>query len=99
MCHARTRVMCSRGALYLHAIILYCIAGNFRGVQFSRKANLQSFRGLIFMDARTHAHYTLYNRAYFAGLIFADSSLSVKTAKIKPYENFPLYGIIHHRPD
>ena len=69
----------------------YRIAGNFRGVQFLRKASLQSFRGLIFADARTHAHYTLYNRAYFAGLIFADSSLS---AKIGPHENFLLYGIV-----
>ena len=51
-----------------------------------------NFRGLIFADACTHAHYTLYNCAYFAGLIFADSSLSVKTAKIGPHENFPLYS-------
>ena len=70
----------------------YRIAGNFRGVQFSRKASLQSFRGLIFADALTHAYYTLYNCAYFAGLIFADISLSSKTAKIGPHENFPLYG-------
>ena len=71
----------------------YRIAGNFRGVQFSRKASLQSFRGLIFADARTHTHYTLYNRAYFAGLIFADNRLSAKTTKIGLHENFPLYGI------
>ena len=70
----------------------YRIAGNFRGVQFSRKASLQTFRGLIFTDAHTHAHYTLYNHAYFAGLIFADSLLSAKTVKIGPHENFPLYG-------
>ena len=70
----------------------YRIAGNFRGVQFSLKASLQSFRGLIFADVRTHAHYTLYNRAYFAGLTFADSCLSAKTTKIGPHENFPLYG-------
>ena len=73
---------------------VYRIAGNFRGVQFSRMASLQSFRGLIFADARHHAHYTLYNRTYFAGLIFADSRLSAKTAKIGPLENFPLYGNI-----
>jgi hypothetical protein len=29
---------------------------------------------LIFMDACNHAHYTLYNCTYFAGLIFADIS-------------------------
>jgi hypothetical protein len=71
---------------------IYRIAGNFRGVQFSRMAGLQSFRGLIFADAGDHAHYTLYNCIYFAGLIFADSRLSAKTTKIRPHENFLLYG-------
>jgi hypothetical protein len=75
----------------------YCIAGKFRGVQFSRMANLQSFCGLIFADASDHAHYTLYNRTYFAGLIFADSRSSAKSTKIGPHENFPLYGIIRHQ--
>jgi hypothetical protein len=75
--------------------IPYRTAENFRGVQFSRIASLQSFRGLIFADAGDHAHYTLYNRTYFAGLIFADSHLSVKTTKIRPHENFPLYGIVY----
>ena len=73
---------------------IYRIAGNFRGVQFLQEASLQTFRGLIFADAHTHAHYTLYNCAYFAGLILADSRLSAKTAKIGPLENFPLYGKI-----
>ena len=31
----------------------YRIAGNFRGVQFSRKGKLQAFRGLIFADGRS----------------------------------------------
>jgi hypothetical protein len=71
--------------------VFFChIAGNFRGVQFSRIGSLQSFRDLIFADAGDHAHYTLYNRTYFAGLIFVDSRLS---AKFGPHENFPLYGI------
>jgi hypothetical protein len=70
----------------------YRIAGNFRGAQFSRMATLQSFRGLNFAEAGDHAYYTLYNRTYFAGLIFADSRLSAKTTKIRPHENFPLYG-------
>jgi hypothetical protein len=72
-------------------IILYCIVGNFHGVQFSRKANLQNVCGLIFADVSDHAHYTLHNRAYFAGLSFTDSSLSAKTAKIGPHGNFLLY--------
>jgi hypothetical protein len=54
--------------------------------------SLQSFRGLIFADACDHAHYTPYNHTYFAGLIFADSRLSAKTAKIGPHEIFSLYG-------
>ena len=37
------------------------------------------------MRMRVHAHYTPYNRAYFMGLIFADSSLSAKTVKIEPH--------------
>jgi hypothetical protein len=66
---------------------VYRIAGKFRGVQFSWMASLQSFRGLIFADACDHAHYTPYNRTFFA-----DSRLSTKTAKIGPHDNFPLYG-------
>jgi hypothetical protein len=67
----------------------YRMAGNFRGVQFSWMGSLQCF---LFADARNHAHYTLYNRTYFAGLIFVDSRSSAKTMKIGPHENFPLYG-------
>jgi hypothetical protein len=74
----------------------YRIVGNFCGVQSSRMANLQSFCGLIFADASDHAHYTLHNRTYFAGLIFADSRLSAKTANIRPHENFSLYGNCHY---
>jgi hypothetical protein len=57
----------------------------FCGAQFSR---MQSFRSLIFADARDHAHYTLYHRTYFTCLIFMDSRLSTK---IGPHENFLLY--------
>ena len=82
----------SEGLLTYNLKRLYRIAGNFRGVQFSRMASLQSFRGLIFVDVRHHAHYTLYNHTYFAGLIFVDSCLSAKIAKIGPLKNFPLYS-------
>ncbi len=55
-----------------------------------------NFRGWpifkVFEDACDHACYTQHNRTYFAGLIFADSRLSAKTTKIRPHENFPLYG-------
>ena len=86
------KVYCLHEHELLPIPVTYRIAGNFRGVQFSRMASLQSFRGLIFADVRHHAHYTLYNRTYFAGLIFADSRLSAKTAKIGSLENFPLYS-------
>jgi hypothetical protein len=57
--------------ILLIIIVLYRtrIAGNYHGVQFSQMASLQSFHGLIFVDAGDHAHYTLYNRIYFVGLI------------------------------
>jgi hypothetical protein len=48
--------------------------------------SLQSFRCLIFADECDHAHYTLYYRIYFTGLIFTDSHLSAKTEKIGPHE-------------
>jgi hypothetical protein len=35
-----------------------------------------------------------YIHTYFVGLIFVDSHLSMKTAKIGPHENFPLYGML-----
>jgi hypothetical protein len=50
---------------------------------------------LIFADVCNHAHYTPYNHTYFADLIFTDSRLSTKTAKIGPHENFPLYSLLH----
>ena len=39
-----------------HTILHFCtyrMAGNFRGMQFSRKAHLQRFRDLIFADGRS----------------------------------------------
>ena len=40
--------------LYISVVLLlYRTAGNFRGVQFSQKGNLQRFRGLIFADGRS----------------------------------------------
>ena len=50
------------------------------------------FRRLKFVDLCTHAHCVLYNQAYFTGLMFAVRRSSVKTAKIGPLENFPLYS-------
>jgi hypothetical protein len=64
--------------------------GNSRRVQFSWMARHQNFRSL--MGVRNHTHYTLYNHANFAYLIFADSRLSAKTTKIGPLKMFPLYG-------
>ena len=53
--------------------------------QFLRIGDLYRFTGLIFADVHDHAHYTLYNRAYFVSLIFAVSRSSVKTANIGPH--------------
>ena len=47
--------------------------------------DLYHFTGLIFADARTHAHYVLYNQTYFMGLIFAVRHSSTKTVKIGPH--------------
>ena len=73
------------------------MAGNFRGVEFLRMVDLYNFAGLIFTDARTHAHYVLYNQAYiyFAGLIFVLRRSSAKTVKIGPLKNFPPYSSTH----
>jgi hypothetical protein len=66
-------------------------------------ASLQSFRGLLFADAGDHAHYTLYNRTYFVGLIFADSHLYANPRKLDPMKiyrytvlslSFYLYNIL-----
>jgi hypothetical protein len=57
-------------------------------------ADGQSSSLFNFANAHDLAHYTLYNRAYFAGLIFADSRFSPKTAKIGPHKNFTLYSIV-----
>ena len=65
-------------------IINYCIAGNVRGVQFSRMVDLYRFAGLIFVEPHTYAHYVLYNRTYFTGLIFAVRQSSTKTVKLDP---------------
>ena len=50
----------------------------------SNSHSLQSLHSLIFMDARDHANYILYSRAYCVGLIFAVSQLSVKPQKLNP---------------
>jgi hypothetical protein len=66
-------------------------SGKFSWGPIFMEISLQSFHGLIFVDASNHANYTLYNRTYFTGSFFADIRLS---AKIGPHENFPLYSII-----
>ena len=35
---------------------MYCIVGNFQGIQFSRIGDLYCFIGLTFMDVHTHSH-------------------------------------------
>ena len=50
---------------------------------------LYHYVGSIFTDAHTHAHYGLYNRAHFAGLIFVIRWSSMKTVKIWTPQKFP----------
>ena len=63
----------------------------FVGFNFRGWSIFTIFVGLIFVDARTHSHYVLYNslRAYFTFTIRS-------SAKIGPHENFPLYSIYLH---
>jgi hypothetical protein len=70
-----------QGELISRYIAVFRIVGNFRGVQFSRMASLQYFRGLIFADACDHA---LYNRIYFAGLISLIAAYPRKPRKLDP---------------
>ena len=44
------------------------------------------FAGLNFVNVSTRTHYVLYNRAFFAGLIFAVRRSFMKTTKIGPLQ-------------
>ena len=70
------------------SIKIYCIAGKIHGVQFRGWSMFT-----IFVDMGTHTHtYVSYNQAYFTDLNFAVGRPSMKTVKIRPLKNFPLYG-------
>ena len=56
-------------------------AAKISGIQFLWKASLQSYHSSIFADVCDHAHYALYNRAYFVHLIFGDSNFSAKISR------------------
>ena len=56
--------------------------------------DLVTFRGSIFADAHYRAITSTYKCAYFMGLIFAVHESTIKTTKLGPLENFPLYGIV-----
>ena len=59
----------------------------------SRIDDLLKFRDSNFTDARYCIIVYIHKRAYFVGLIFAVCESTVKTAKIGPLKNFPLYGV------
>ena len=59
--------------------------------------NLVTFHGSIFTDAHYRAVTSMYKRAYFAGLIFAVHESTMKSTKIGPLENFPLYSIVKEK--
>ena len=58
--------------------------------KFSWMGDLVTFRA--FTDVHDCAVTSVYKRAYFADLIFVLHELTMKTAKIRPLENFPLYS-------
>ena len=66
--------------------------GKFQGVHFSWIGDLITFHGSIFADAHNCAITAMYKRAYFVDLIFAVHISTMKTTKIGPLENFPLYS-------
>ena len=55
--------------------------------------DLVTFCGSISADVHDYAITSMYKCAYFAGLIFTVHESTMKTAKIGPLENFPLYRI------
>ena len=62
-------------------------------LEISRIVDLDYLAGLIFTDARTHAHYLLYDQDHFADLIFTVIQQSAKTTKIGPLKNFLLHSM------
>ena len=52
-----------------------------------------TFRSSIFADTHDRAITSLYKLAYFVGLIFVVHESTMKTVKVGPLENFPLYDI------
>ena len=54
--------------------------------------NLVTFRGSTFVDAHNRTNTAMYKCAHFVGLILTVHESTVKTAKIGPLENFPLYS-------
>ena len=97
-CHDCTIRMLLLLALHLHNIIMSSLQtiGNIpkfsRGIIFMNRRSLVfftiNFAGLILADVHDHAHYALYSRAYFTGIIFASSQFLMK---VGPLENS------HHR--
>ena len=81
-----TGTMCRRKGLAKVTFGNYCIAGNFRRVQFSWIGNLLTFPDSNFSDACYHANTCIYKRAYFTGLVFAVHESTMKTVKIGPLE-------------
>ena len=50
---------------------------------------------LIFIDACNHAHYILYNHAYFAGSIFKVRQLSMRTGPFLKISHYMVYDHGH----
>ena len=83
-CHVTT-VCCVCVHMYKYMYMCYREGGVMYYNNIIIAGNFHQFN---FTNMHTHAHYVLYNRAYFVGLIFV-VRLSVK---IRSLENFSLYS-------
>ena len=74
--------------------LIYYIAGDFWGVHFSRIGDLLTFYGSNFTDAHNCANTHIMQTCLFVGLIFVVRESTMKSAKIGPLKNYPLYSTI-----
>ncbi len=73
-----------------HYNMLY--SGKFSWDPIIADSQSSKFSRFNFTDVHDHTHLYTVQPCLFHVSIFVDSSLSAKTAKIGPLENFPLYG-------
>ena len=77
----------------------FCVFGPiYKNILYSRKNSWDSISRMVYVyhfRGYGHSHpyvHVSYNQAYFTDSNFAVGRPSMKTVKIRPLENFPLYG-------